>query len=85
MSQVIKNTVYKYFSQEDTTNWIDIIDNIVNNYNNLPSRGICNLTPNEVHQYDGTTRECHLMKKNTTYRFGFKVGDIVRVLLGKDK
>jgi hypothetical protein len=45
--RTIKEKLLKYFVANDTTTWIDIIDKIVNNYNNTVNRGI-GCTPKEA-------------------------------------
>jgi hypothetical protein len=38
--RTLKNELTKYFSSHDTVKWIDVIDNIINNYNHTVNRGI---------------------------------------------
>ena len=44
----IKTVLSKLFIRNNNTNWINYIDDLVDNYNNTPHSGIENLTPNEA-------------------------------------
>lgn len=75
--------IYKYFTEANTTKWIDVIDMFINAYNNRAHDGVCGMSPNEARQYNITTKECHLEKVRKAKQFSFKVGDRVRVRLSK--
>lgn len=45
--RTLKEKILKYFTANDTTTWIDVIDVIVDNYNNTVNRGI-GMTPTEA-------------------------------------
>lgn len=83
MSKTIKDMLYKYFTEEDTTNWQGAIDGLIEAYNERPHNGVCNMSPNEAKQYSMSTRECHLEKVRKVRKYSFKVGDMVRVRLAK--
>jgi len=82
-SKTIKNIIYRYFTENDTTNWIDKLDNIVKAYNDTPHQGLCGMTPLEAEDYWMSTRECHTKKLKKVKKYDFKIGDNVRKRLKK--
>ena len=46
--RTLKDKILKYFIANDTTRWIDVIDEIIKNYNNTRNSGIYNFTPKEA-------------------------------------
>jgi len=46
--RTLKDKLLKHFIANDTTKWIDVIDEIIKNYNNTSNQGIENLTPREA-------------------------------------
>jgi hypothetical protein len=77
--RTIKNRLYKYFTKNKTTKWIDVIDKIVDGINNSVNRST-GVTPNSVN-YDNA-RE--LLKKvykdpENVKSPKYKVGDVVRI------
>ena len=44
----LNEKLLKYFTMKNTINCVDILDKIINNYNNTQNRGIYNLTPKEA-------------------------------------
>lgn len=79
-NRTIKGRLYKYFSQNNTVKWIDVIDKIVDGINNTKNR-ITGKTPNSFtfknaqKIRDAVYKEQELPKGKTKYR----VGDIVRI------
>ena len=47
--QTIKHKIYRILTHFNTNKYIDILSDIVNTYNITAHRGLCGLTPNEVH------------------------------------
>lgn len=83
-SQTIKNTIYKHFTDDNNTKWIDKLDKIVENYNNSPHGSLDNMTPTEAKKYESDTLKVHAKRvKKLTNPDKLKVGDIVRVLKKK--
>ncbi len=83
-SRLLKEVMYKHFTETNTTNWINSLQEFVDNYNNTPHGGICNVKPNEANQYFMSVRDCFIDKiKNTVEHNKLKVGDIVRTRLKK--
>ena len=47
VNRTLKSRIQKYFYKNRTKNWIDILDHVVDNYNNTPHSAI-GIAPNEV-------------------------------------
>ena len=43
-SQTIKGIIFKYFTHNNTTNWIDRLNKFIDTYNNTPHSEICDFT-----------------------------------------
>ena len=84
VNRTLKSRIQKYFYQNKTKNWIDIIDKIVSNYNNTP-HSVIGIAPNQVSESNqkevykrlfpnlGLRTVCKLQK-----------GDRVRKIIQKD-
>ena len=48
--RTLKDKLTKYFNAEDSVRWVDVIDDIINNYNNTINRGI-GFKPIEVNSF----------------------------------
>lgn len=46
----LKNKIYKNFIGDNSTNWIDKLDDIIDSYNNTPHSGILDYTPNQAYK-----------------------------------
>jgi len=84
----IKSILSKLFIIIDKTNWIDTIDEIIDNYNNTPHSSIENLTPNQA--TNEINRETisllnQIKSGNTSFlkKSIFKPGDLVRMRITK--
>ena len=81
--RTVKDRLYKYFYQNKTTKWIDIIDDLVENINNSINRSI-GMTPNSVTKenwFDLLQKVYKQPQINKDTKF--KVGDLV--LIDKEK
>lgn len=79
--QTIKNKIYKYFTKNSDSKWIDKIDKITENYNNTPHTALENQTPNDANKHESDTRNIHYRRVlRQTKKEKLKVGDIVRTL-----
>lgn len=79
--QTIKNKIYKYFTRNSDSKWIDKIDKIIENYNNTPHTALENQTPNDANEHESDTRNIHHRRiLRQTKKEKLKVGDIVRTL-----
>ena len=91
--QTLKVKINRYFTQNNTTKWIDLFDNFIMSYNNTPHTGILDILPSEAHK---ELNRIHLsieniskMKRHIDLRnrrqSKFNVGDRVRILLRVSK
>ena len=86
--QTIKNVIYKYMKQENTTSYHKVLPNIIGAYNNTPNSGIFNIAPNEVENDKNNIDRLQIMNhkydlENRKNRLIFKVGDTVRIRVSK--
>lgn len=81
--QTIKNAIYKYMKDENTSSYIDKLPSIIESYNNTPHSGILDITPNEATKKKNVERLQALNHQknliNIKNRGSFKVGDVVRI------
>jgi hypothetical protein len=81
----IKKTFGKYFSKNNSTNWIDYLDIIIQRYNNTPNSALYDLSPNDTTKNQKNTQliqELNLDKvkdMKTTTKSSLRVGDNVRI------
>jgi ribosomal protein L21E len=78
----IKTVLSKLFIRNNNTNWINNIDDLVDNYNNTPHSGIENLTPNEatLEKYQSDLGMINGYKsKKIKIKSAFSEGDRVRI------
>jgi len=81
-TRTIKNILFKYFTVNDTTNWIDVINDIVDKYNNTIHSSLFGLTPEESIRSTGYLSSKYYQTYNK-YTFDINVGDHVRIKLQK--
>jgi transposase InsO family protein len=81
--QTIKNAIYKYMKDKNTTSYHEELPRIVEAYNDTPNDGILGLTPNEASQKNNVVELQILNHKkarvNASNRGTFAVGDTVRI------
>ena len=79
-NRTFKTMMWKYFTEKQTKKWIDIIDDLVSNYNNTHHRSI-RMTPVEASHIDNQ----HIVYKNLydvkydNRNVKFNIGDKVRI------
>ena len=79
--RTIKEQLTAYFDSHDTVKWIDIINKIVNNYNNTKHKGIYGMKPIDVNDYyENLIRQEKKLEGSNVEYYDFKVGQFVRVL-----
>ena len=83
MSRTIKNMIFKYFTDEDTSNWIDILEDLTEAYNSTPNTALLGLTPNKAKDNIDVIQQINKDKNIRKYEHKFKVGQMVRVKLKK--
>ena len=81
-NRTIKDRLYKYFSEENTLRWIDVLEDIVDDINN----SLCRMTgmkPVDVSEANAPQLQRRLYKRHDEYPQAnspkFEVGDHVRV------
>lgn len=82
MSQTVKHMISKHMHHKQTTNWIDVLPSLIENYNETPHSGVGGLTPN-LAEIDVTSARAvavgRLEKSQEKLQRTFEVGDHVRV------
>ena len=86
VQRTIKTRLWKYFDQNNTYRWIDVIDGMVDSYNNAPHSSLGGRSPASVtrenekevweHLYAGYEKA---RSNNRDDRYVFKIGDVVRI------
>lgn len=81
-NRTIKDRLYRYFSEDNTLRWIDVLEDIVDDINN----SVCRMTrmkPVDVNEVNAPALQRRLYKRHTEYPEAnvpkFEVGDYVRV------
>lgn len=78
-NKTIKIKLYKYFSYHGTTNWISVLQAIIDEYNNTKHRTI-GISPNQVDKENEKFILDHVYRFKPHYKKPkFKVGDSVRI------
>jgi hypothetical protein len=80
----IQNLIYKYMTENQTRNYIDTLQLIVEAYNNRPHRSIDKLSPREAELPENAERTVGALRQHYTdclrpkFRTKHKIGDTVR-------
>ena len=86
--QTIKNAIYKYMKEENTTSYSSELPRIIEAYNDTPNSGIMNIAPNDAEQKENKEALQILNnrkeQKNLKHGVELTVGDTVRVRLNKN-
>lgn len=85
LSRTLKGKIYKGFTHNDNTDWVDELPRIVKGYNNSPHRGLLGFSPNQVKDHLETIQRLNEWKNQRSKSMAtkFKVGQIVRKKLAK--
>ncbi len=83
-NRTIKNYLRRYFTAYDTYKWIDVIEDIVDNYNNSYHSSI-KTTPNDItlKQMDRNYTDNIIHNAEVRSKMKIKIGDYVRTLNSK--
>ena len=82
--RTLKEKLLKYFVASDDLKWIDVIDKIIESYNNTFNRGI-GMTPNEASKgFNQSIIVDDMREKEIINIFNFNVGDKCRVKTKQD-
>jgi hypothetical protein len=87
--QTIKNVIYKYMKEENTTSYHKELSRIIKAYNDTPNSGIFDIAPDKVEDNKDNIDKLQIMNhqfdfENRKNRIIFKVGDTVRIRLNKN-
>jgi transposase InsO family protein len=82
LSRTIKEKIYKTFTNNNTTDWVDSLDNIMDSYNSAPHASIGNIAPADALKHTDDIREMNI-QRNVQSDHGFKAGMLVRKRLVK--
>ncbi|NBO73011.1 transposase, partial [bacterium] len=81
--QTLKNAIYKYMKEENTTTYIKELPKIVEAYNDTPHSGIMDIAPNDAEKKENKDKIQIMNHKfdleNRRNRVKFRVGDTVRI------
>ena len=87
--RTIKVLFYRYFTHNHTYQYLDVLQDIVHNYNNRPHRSLNGLSPADVrssneamlwkNMYVDVLKPTETSKRKSTKRFKYKIGDFVRI------
>ena len=86
-NRTLKDRMYKYFSAKNTRRWVDVIDDLVENYNSSYHSSI-KMTPNQSLVSEGQVRNNlygDMLQSSKTVKPKFAVGDRVRFSKYKSK
>ena len=79
----LKSRMFKYFTANETRKWIDIVDNLVNDYNNTYHRTI-KMSPIEASKPENSLQVwCNIYGAYLAEKYGvpaYKVGQTVRII-----
>ena len=87
LNRTVKNKLYSYLYAKNTNKWVDILQDIIDGYNNK-KHSVIKMAPNEV-----TNENAHIVSMNNSHNRGkgsrpfssgadkgFKPGDLVRIV-----
>ena len=81
----LKTILHKRFVEYNSTNWVDNLSKIIEQYNNSPHSAINDIKPNDADKPENISKIIDLnvekRKEKTTFKNEFKEGDKVRIVL----
>jgi hypothetical protein len=83
-SRTMKESIYKYFTHNNTTGWFDHLEEIIKGYNNTPNINLCKMTPIEAHDDPIAVRQCIQENDSEETHRVIEIGDTVRTKLKKN-
>ena len=78
LNRTIKNKMYRYFTHKNTNRWVDVLDKIIESYNNSFHRSI-GMTPNEVNFENAHVVRKRLYPLKPKPKWKYNIGDKVRI------
>ena len=79
-NRTLKNRMYKYFTAQNTYNYIDVLQDFINDYNNTKHRSI-KMKPTEASK----SKDIQMTQPEVNVESKFQVGDRVRISKYKRK
>ena len=77
-NRTLKDRMYKYFTASNTKRWVDVLPDLVYDYNNSYHRSI-NMTPTQASENPGDAYDNLYGSKQSKTTPKFKPGDFVRI------
>ena len=78
-NKTMKNKMYKYMAYHDTDNWSDVVDILVDAYNDTPHSST-KIAPNKINSSNIMEARMNMMKRSKTKNYeNINVGDTVRI------
>ena len=88
-TRTIKRLIKRYMLEENTPKFIDVLDDLVENYNDTPHSGISNKTPDDVYADEKYQKEYYekALSHNASLqkKIDLEIGDYVRKSITKTK
>ena len=82
-NRTLKEKLEKYFYEKSTKRWIDVLQDMTNNYNNTPHRSI-GMPPSAVNQQNSKSIFKRMFPDiNVFKKPKLAIGDLVRILINK--
>ena len=80
LNRTLKTRMYRYFTAQNTLRYVDVLQKLLNGYNNSYHRSI-KMSPADVRESDQLAIRQHLYAgKNTTSKnYKYSIGDLVRI------
>lgn len=82
-SRTVKEKIFKTFTDYNTTNWVDILGDIINKYNDTPHTALENRKPSQAIEHKQEIQDLNIEKNNQPLKHRIEVGDLVRKKLKK--
>ncbi len=82
LSRTIKEKIYKSFTEDNNTEWVDILQHIISSYNSTPHASIANIAPKKAMDHTDEIRNINI-QRNVNSKHKFKAGMLVRKRLAK--
>ena len=83
-ARTLKTILHKRFVKYNSTNWVDNLSKIIEQYNNSPHSAINDIKPNDADKPENISKiiDLNVEKRieKTTFKNEFKEGDKVRIL-----
>ena len=81
--RTVKSKLYKFFTHKNTYRWVDVLQSVIENYNNSYHTSI-KMTPNEVNDSNSNIVRDHLYpERNKSPKWKYDVGQKCRVSKAK--